>query len=438
MTETLLYIAGVAILILGLALSIGLHEFGHLIPAKLFGVRVPHWAIGFGPRLFSKKIGESEYSIRAIPLGGFITLIGMYPPAKPGKDDAKRWFSQSIISARNAHSEHEQPGDENRKFYQLSAWKRIVVMFGGPLTNLLIGLILITVAISGLGQNQRVNVFASVVECQSQMIDQAAKCSSTDTRTPAALAGFKSGDKLIAVDGTKVTPNQDALTAVTQLPLVAHKLMVERDGKELELSITASQAQLPFADSSGNLAINADGSLKLKLRPYIGVQWSTERVAVPAGKAFGVAAAMTGQTLGLIVQFPAQVYNSISSLWGQQARNPNGAVSIVGVGQAAGAIASNSSASFADRLLMNLYLIGSLNLALFAFNMIPLPPLDGGHIAGGIYEYLKRGVFRLFGKKDPGAADTALMAPVATAMFLILLVAGLAMIIVDFVNPLKL
>ena len=438
MTETLLYIAGVVILILGLALSIGLHEFGHLIPAKLFGVRVPNWAIGFGPRLYSKKIGETEYSIRAIPLGGFITLIGMYPPAKPGKDDTKRWFSTSIISARNAHKEHEQPGDENRKFYQLSAWKRIVVMFGGPLTNLLIGLILITTAISGLGQNQRINVFASVVECQSQMLDPRASCAVGDVHTPASLAGFKSGDKLVAVDGKSVDLTSDALTAVTSMPLVSHQLTVERDGKKVVLSVAASQTDLPYTDASGNLAVNADGSFKLKLRPYLGVQWGTQRMPVAVGTALGSSIAMTGQTLGLIVQFPAQVYNSISSLFGNQPRNPNGAVSIVGVGQAAGAIASNSSASFGDRLLMNLYLIGSLNLALFAFNMIPLPPLDGGHIAGGVYEYLKRGIFRVLGKKDPGIADTALLAPVATAMFLLLLLAGVAMIVVDFVNPLKL
>ena len=100
MNETLLYILGIVIMVFGLALSIGLHEFGHLIPAKLFGVRVPHWAVGFGPRLFAKKFGETEYSIRLIPLGGFITLIGMYPPAKPGTDDSRRWFSNAISSAR--------------------------------------------------------------------------------------------------------------------------------------------------------------------------------------------------------------------------------------------------------------------------------------------------------------------------------------------------
>jgi membrane-associated protease RseP (regulator of RpoE activity) len=119
-------------------------------------------------------------------------------------------------------------------------------------------------------------------------------------------------------------------------------------------------------------------------------------------------------------------------------RNPTGAVSIIGVGQAAGSITANADSTLADRIYLNLFLIGSLNLALFAFNMIPLPPLDGGHIAGGIYEYLKRGIFRLLGKKDPGYADNALMAPVATLMFFVLLAAGLAMMIVDLVNPLKL
>jgi Zn-dependent protease len=80
-------------------------------------------------------------------------------------------------------------------------------------------------------------------------------------------------------------------------------------------------------------------------------------------------------------------------------------------------------------------LLGSLNLALFAFNMIPLPPLDGGHVAGGLYEYLKRGAYRVLGRKDPGPVDTALMAPVAQFMFLVLLLAGLLMIMVDFINP---
>lgn len=438
MNEILLYIVGVLVLVLCLLLSVGLHEFGHLIPAKLFGVRVPHWAIGFGPKLFAKKIGETEYSIRAIPLGGFITLIGMYPPAKPGTDDTKRWFSSTIISARNAHKEHEQPGDENRKFYQLSAWKRIVVMFGGPVTNLILGVVLITTALSGFGIDQRVNVFETVVACEAQMLDDEATCDAQSVVTPAALAGLKSGDKLVSVDSKTVTLTEDALAPIVELPLTQHSIVVERSGQQLELSVTASQTALPYYDANGNVALNTDGTQALKTRPYIGVQFAHQRVGAPLEQSIGRAFVMTGDTLGMIVQFPQQVYASISALFTGEERNPSGAVSIIGVGQAAGSITANANSTLADRIYMNLFLIGSLNLALFAFNMIPLPPLDGGHIAGGIYEYLKRGVFRLLGKKDPGYADTALLAPLATAMFFVLLAAGLAMMIVDLVNPLKL
>ena len=438
MNEILLYAVGVLVLILGLLLSVGLHEFGHLIPAKLFGVRVPHWPIGIGPKLFAKKIGETEYSIRAIPLGGFITLIGMYPPAKPGSDDSKRWFSSTITSARNAHKEHEQPGDENRKFYQLAAWKRIIVMFGGPVTNLILGVTLITTALSGFGIDQRVNVFETVVACEAQMLDDAASCDAQSGATPAELAGLKSGDKLMAVDGKQVALTEDALAPIVELPLTQHTIVVERAGQQIELSLTASQTALPYLDSNGNVALNKDGSQALKERPYIGVQFAHQRVGAPIEQSIGRAFTMTGDTLGMIVQFPQQVYASISALFTGEERNPSGAVSIIGVGQAAGSITANSNSTLADRIYLNLFLIGSLNLALFAFNMIPLPPLDGGHIAGGIYEYLKRGLFRLFGKKDPGYADTALMAPLATAMFFVLLAAGLAMMIVDLVNPLKL
>jgi membrane-associated protease RseP (regulator of RpoE activity) len=435
--EILLYVVGVLVLILGLMLSVGLHEFGHLIPAKLFGVRVPHWAIGFGPKLYAKKIGETEYSIRAIPLGGFITLIGMYPPAKPGKDDSKRWFSDTITSARNAHKEHEQPGDENRKFYQLSAWKRIIVMFGGPVTNLILGVTLITVALSGFGIDQRVNVFEKVVACEEQMLDSTAVCGPQSVATPAHLAKIQSGDKLIAVDGKQVSLTEDALAPIVQLPLTTHTVTVERAGKKFDLSVTAANTKLPYLDSTGNIALNQDGTQALKARPYIGVQFGHQRVAAPVEQSIGRAFAMTGETLGMIVQFPQQVYASISALFTGEERNPTGAVSIIGVGQAAGSITANADSTLADRIYLNLFLIGSLNLALFAFNMIPLPPLDGGHIAGGIYEYLKRGLFRLLGKKDPGYADTALLAPLATAMFFVLLAAGLAMMIVDLVNPLK-
>ncbi len=429
MNETLLYIVGILVMVLGLAISIGLHEFGHLIPAKLFGVKVPHWAIGFGPRLWKKKIGETEYSVRLIPLGGFISMIGMYPPENPAKPDANRRFGSLIAQSREAHSEHMVEGDESRTLWSKPAWQRIIIMLGGPTVNLVLGLLLISIALSGIGSWTQGTKVEGVIECQEQMINSKDSCVPESVRTPAYLAGLRSGDVVLSVDGKAVETAAPLLEKLTSKPLVSHVVVVERDGMEKTLSIFTAEASLPTLDESGNI-VNV-------VRPYIGVRMEYERMAMPLGESLGYGLDSVGQTFGFIAQFPQQVYSSVSSLFTGEERGGNSAISVVGIGQVAGEV-SSSGADPLDKVFSNMMLIGSLNIALFAFNMIPLPPLDGGHVAGGIYEYLKRGAYRLAGKKDPGRIDTALMAPIAQFMFLALLLAGVMMIVVDFVNPVQL
>ena len=429
MNETLLYILGIVIVVLGLALSIGLHEFGHLIPAKLFGVKVPHWAIGFGPKLWKKKIGDTEYSVRLIPLGGFISMIGMYPPENPKKPDAKRRFGGVIAQSREAHSEHMDAGDESHTLWSKPAWQRIIIMLGGPTVNLILGLVLISIALSGIGSWTQGTKVEAVIECQEQMIHSKDTCLPDSVRTPATLAGLQAGDVVLSVDGKKVETAAPLLDALTSKPLVSHEVVVTRGGVEKTLNIFPAEAALPTQDSSGNV-VNV-------IRPYIGVQMQYVRHAVSLSDSLGYGFTSVGQTFGFIGQFPQQVYASVSSLFTGSVRGGESAISVVGIGQVAGQV-SSSAADPLDKVFSNLMLLGSLNLALFAFNMIPLPPLDGGHVAGGVYEYLKRGAYRLVGKKDPGRIDTALMAPVAQLMFLLLLAAGVLMILVDFINPVKL
>lgn len=429
MNEILLYILGIVVVVIGLALSIGLHEFGHLIPAKLFGVKVPHWAIGFGPKLFSKKIGDTEYSVRAIPLGGFISMIGMYPPANPKKPDQQRPFGQLIAQARQAHSEHMVAGDKKRTLYSKPAWQRIIIMFGGPFVNLVLGLILITVALSGIGGWTQGTRVEAVVECQEQMVHTEDTCTADSARTPANIAGLRAGDRIISVDGKPVETAAPFLTALTSKPLVSHQVVIERAGERQTVHIFPAEAELPTADP-------VTGEVTSVVRPYVGVRMEFERHTLSVVDSIGFGFDSMGQTFGFIAQFPRQVYNAVSATITGEKRATDSAISVVGIGQVAGQVAS-SGADGMDKIYSNLMLLGSLNLALFAFNMIPLPPLDGGHIAGGIYEYLKRGAYRLVRKKDPGPIDTALMAPIAQFMFLALLLAGVVMIVVDFINPIR-
>lgn len=409
---------GIVVIVIGLALSIGLHEFGHLIPAKLFGVKVPVWAIGFGPKLFSKKIGETEYSFRLIPLGGYITMIGMYPPDRKVKDST-RPFGRLIAQARDAHSEHMVEGDAGvRTLYSLPAWKRIIIMFGGPFVNLVLGLSILTGVFATIGTTAQTTSVDKVIACVEAMTQ--GSCDESTKPTPAALAGLIGGDTIVAVEGKAVT-NYAELQAQLTGSNAAVAVQISRGGVLLEKLLPAVWADLPYTDPK-------TGKVTTKSTRIIGVSFAVKQVPAGLGESFAKSGEMVTGTFGLIGSFPQQVYSTLSSTVTGTERDPAGAVSILGVAQASSQV---------DSIAYWLYLIGALNIALFAFNMIPLPPLDGGHIAGGIYEYLKRGSFKLLGKKDPGPVDTALMAPIAQFMFLLLLAAGLLMIVADAVNPIR-
>ncbi|HNP16353.1 MAG TPA: site-2 protease family protein, partial [Terrimesophilobacter sp.] len=154
METVLLYILGIVIVTVGLAISIALHELGHLVPAKLFGVRVGQYMIGFGPTLWSRTRGETEYGVKAIPLGGYISMAGMFPPAKEGERGrtASTGFFQAMVQdARTSSADTVRDGEEHRTFYGLAVWKRIIIMCGGPFMNLVIAVVLFAVVLSGFG-----------------------------------------------------------------------------------------------------------------------------------------------------------------------------------------------------------------------------------------------------------------------------------------------
>ena len=152
----LFYALGVLLMVVGLGLSIALHEIGHLVPAKRFGVRVTQYMIGFGPTLFSRVKGETEYGIKAIPLGGYIRMIGMFPPHK-GEDpdvireDSTGFFQQMSEEAKQWDSSQYSAEDRHRTFVALSVPKKLVVMLGGPTMNLLIAIVLTAIVLSGFG-----------------------------------------------------------------------------------------------------------------------------------------------------------------------------------------------------------------------------------------------------------------------------------------------
>src|SRR6478736_6949051 len=168
--DLVIYIAG-AVVFFGLVMaSIALHEIGHLVPGKIFGVKTTQYFVGFGRTLWSRRRGETEYGVKAIPLGGYVKLVGMLPPAPDQDPKAVRgsntgMFSQLMSDARSAEYELVEPGDENRLFYKLPWWKRIIIMGSGVMTNLVIAFLLFAVVFMGHGAPTATTTVEGVSQC---------------------------------------------------------------------------------------------------------------------------------------------------------------------------------------------------------------------------------------------------------------------------------
>jgi membrane-associated protease RseP (regulator of RpoE activity) len=430
-SETLLYIAGILFIVLGIGVSIGIHEIGHLLPAKLFGVKVTKYMIGFGPTLYSKKVGETEYGLKAFPLGGYIAMLGMYPPAR--KPETKTGFFYDMISqARLAHSESETPKDAKRKFYQLPVAKRMIIMLGGPFMNLVLGVLLTVIALTGFGIYQS----SLKIDAVSVCLDSKSITCPVSEQAPAHIAGLKAGDEVVSVAGKPATDWSQIRDLLTATPTAEFEVL--RDGELVKVSVTAVLQQRPQFDSLGNPILDEAGEMVYAPQPFLGVFLAPERKPVPLVQSLEASGSTIAQIGMLILRLPQEVIEVTAITFGGGERDPNGPISIVGIGQVAGEVAASDQAGFVDKFATGIQILGSLNFALFVFNLIPLLPLDGGHVAGGIYESIKRGLYRIAGRKDPGPADTALLMPLTYFVFIALLVVSALLITADLVNPISL
>ena len=430
--DTVLYLLGIFAVIFGIALSIGLHELGHYLPAKRFGVRVKQFMIGFGPTVKSWRRGDTEFGIKAIPLGGYILMTGMYPPEKK---PYRGLFAKWINEARALEREDISEADANRQFYSLSPYKKLIIMLGGPIMNFFLGMLLIAIALSGIGTLQQSLSIQKVYECVD--VQQDGSCPLDSPRSPAALAGIEAGDTFTAVNGNPVASWQEVISQFNKNLGNQSQVSVIRNGEAVELSVTPVFVERPLYDADGKALLDDEGVPLTEFKPLLGVQLEPRNVPMPITDSVAYGLNATGATFGFILTLPQQVWAVTSSTFGLSERDPNGAVSIVGVGQLAGEL-SQSEMPVESKIASLLMLLGALNLALFAFNLIPLLPLDGGHVLGAIYESLKRRIGTVFFKKDPGPIDTARTLPLAYGVWLILIFVGVLLILADLVNPITL
>jgi len=436
----LAFVIGVVVIALGLAVSIALHEIGHLVPAKLFGVKVTQYMIGFGRTIWSRRRGETEYGVKAIPLGGYISMIGMFPPAKGErvKADSTGFFRGMVQDARESSAESIGPGDEERAFFRLPVWKRIIVMFGGPFMNLVLGVLFFAILIMGFGVPQATTTVGAVSECALPATSERQTCEPGDPAAPGAAAGIEAGDRIVSIDGTPIESWAQSTAIIRDHPGESLEVVVERDGEQVPLTVTPMVSERYALDDDGRVVTDASGDPVTVDAGFVGIESTVARVPQPVTAVLPAVGEQTAGVVGIVVNLPQRLVDVANAAFGPGERDPNGPMSVVGVGRAAGEVAATAELPVVDKAAFMVGILGALNIALFVFNLIPLLPLDGGHIASALFEAVRRGFAKLFRRPDPGPVDLAKFMPVTFGVVILLGCMSALLIYADLVKPVSL
>lgn len=398
------YLAGVVLFFLGIAVTIALHEWGHYITARAFGMKVRRFFIGFGPTVFSFGRGETRYGLKAVPVGGFCDIAGM--------------TAQDPL----------EPEESDRAMYNKPWWQRIIVLSGGVIMNILVGfLVLYAVAVSSGIPNPDADLTATVgsVQCVPGEQNPDGTLDSCVGRGPAADAGIEVGDRILAIDGTEVSDFTALRDEILLIPGETAVLSVERDGQLRDVDVPVDA--VTRLDSQGAEVIV--GAIGVTNAPVPDVYKKYGPI-----EGLGATARFTGDmfhaTWEGLLSFPSKIPGVVASIFGSE-RDINGPMSVVG--------ASRVGGEFVERSMWDMFLmtLASLNFFLALFNLVPLPPLDGGHIAVVLYEKIRDLIRRLRGQKPGGPADYTRLMPVTVAMAALLLSVGAIVIVADVVNPIR-
>lgn len=407
--------------------SIALHEVGHLVPAKLFGVKVTQYFVGFGRTLWSRRKGETEYGFKAFPLGGYVRLVGMYPPgstrARPG------WLTNLADQARSYEYEDITPADDGRLMYQKKTWQKIIIMLGGPAMNILIAFLIFLGINMFHGTYQSTLTVASVSECVVRADRADRTCTDADPVTPALESGVQVGDVLVSFNGVALTSWEQMGDLIRANRDGAATVQVERDGELLTL---------PTVETKLNYVPDRLDPSRYVEAGFFGVSPTAELVHGGPVATVEQMWTMTKQSAVALASFPVRVYNVAADLVTGQPRDINSPLSIVGASRVAGEIGVSDQLNTSDKAATWLSLLGSVNLFVALLNLVPLLPLDGGHIAGAVYEWLKRGLARVTGRPDPGPVDTARALPLTYVVGGFLLIGGVVLILADIISPIQL
>ncbi|HHC08852.1 MAG TPA: RIP metalloprotease [Actinobacteria bacterium] len=383
---------GAAVILVGVALMIIIHEGAHFVAAKAFGMKATEAFFGFGPTLWSIRRGETEYGVKLLPLGGYVKIIGMNP------------------------FEEVDPDDEARTYRGAPFWKKSVVVLAGIASHLVVAY-LIFLAVAAVYGLPRLDDRGAPIP--TTVIAGVAETLPDGSPTPAALAGVRPGDRIVEIEGRPVERWEDFTTVVAARPGGEVTLVVERDGARRTLQVELASIERPVI-VDGEPLLADDGSPVTELVGFFGVSPEVETyrpglLEAATTAAGDLAVAIRQSVVGLwqlVVNF-GRVLGATIGLTSDEILEEVRPISPIGLARIAGPV---------ERSLVLLALV---NVFVAVLNIVPLYPLDGGHFAVALYE-------KLTGR----APDVRRLVPVAVVVFAFVISLGLIGVYLDIFKPL--
>ena len=375
---------GILAFVVALLLSVMVHEFGHYITARKYGMWVSEFFVGFGKRIWSVQRGETEFGVKAIPAGGYCKIEGMSP-------------------------NDEMPvGQEDRAFYKASSGKKLVVLGAGSFLHFVLGFVLLFTLFAGIGTNQVLPVIYEVVP-----------------NSAAQAAGIPVGDEIVAIKGKRVTEWYKDVEVIRESQGRELSLVLNRNGEEI--AVTAS-ARLTDLDGTKRYVLGIVNDVGLKRSGLL----VSIRNSATVTKSFLVESV---KSLGKLPE-------KIPALWGAtvrgEERDPNGLVGVVGVARVSGEAVGSDKLTVMERLATFVLIIASLNIFVGVFNLLPILPLDGGHMAVAIADSIRAFFARLRGRPRPAPIDVTVLTPITMVVFVVLATLTLLLLVADVINPVTL
>ena len=377
-------ILGILAFVVALLLSVMVHEFVHYITARRYGMWVSEFFVGFGKRIWSVQRGETEFGVKAIPAGGYCKIEGMSP------NDAM------------------PEGEEDRAFYKASSGKKLVVLGAGSFLHFVLGYLLLFVLFAGVGTNQVLPIIGEVV-----------------SNSAAQSAGLQAGDEVISINGVKVTTWYKDVEAIRNSQGKELTLGLIRDGQNITITATP---RLTDVDGTERYVLGIVNITGLK----------RSGVVESASNSFKVTKSFISESVKSLAKLPEK----IPALWGAtvrgEERDVNGLVGIVGVARVSGEAVGSDKLTPMERLATFLLIVASLNIFVGIFNLLPILPLDGGHMAVAIADEIRAFLARLRGRPRPAPIDVTVLTPITMVVFVVLACLTLLLLVADVINPVTL